>query len=95
MATKLSAVLNKVSMTQIPENALLHGVVKELEGRECFKDTDEDLGERIYTGDVFQAIASEIEQMGESVMRPTDKVIAQIDELAELIDTEYVQIINN
>ena len=95
MASKLSDVLHKVSMIQIPENALLHGVVKELEGRECFKDADEDLNERIYTGDIFQAIASEIEQMGESVMRPSDKVIAQIEELAELIDTEYVQIIKN
>ena len=88
----IKTVLHKVSMTQIPENALLDRVVKELEGRECFKDTDEDLRERIYTGDVFEAILGELGEMEDTPMYPPNKVMEQLAELAELIDTEYVQI---
>ena len=88
----IKTVLHKVSMTQIPENALLDRVVKELEGRECFKDTDEDLRERIYTGDVFEVILGELGEMEDTPMYPPNKVMEQLAELAELIDTEYVQI---
>ena len=88
----IKTVLHKVSMTQIPENALLDRVVKELGGRECFIDTDEDLGERIYTGDVFEAILGEFGEMEDTPMYPSKKVMEQLVELAELVDTEYVQI---
>jgi hypothetical protein len=91
----LKDVLHKVSMTQIPENALVHGVVKALNGAECFKDTDEELGERIYTGDIFESVLSTNEEIPEnSPLKITDKkTLNQLEELAELIDTEYVQII--
>lgn len=80
-------------MIQIPERALLDGVIKQLQGRETFIDTDQDLGERIYSGDVFEAIANELSKMKNSPLYPNKKVVAQINELAKLIDSEYVQII--
>ena len=85
-------VLHKVSMTQIPENALLDRIVRELRGRECFIDTDEDLGERIYSGDVFETILNEFGEMEDTPMYPPKKVMKQLVELRDLIDTEYVQI---
>lgn len=88
----IKTVLHKVSMTQIPENALLDRVVNELRGREAFIDADTDLGERIYNGDVFEAILGELGEMEDTPMYPQKKVMEQLAELAELIDTEYVQI---
>lgn len=90
----LSTVLSEVRMIQIPENALLDAVVKHLKGREAFKDTESDLDERIYTGDVFEAIASEYAEVrGKGIPDQYQKVLDQLDELATLIDTEYVQIV--
>lgn len=84
----LKSVLHKVTITQIPENALLDSVIKELNGREMFIDADDTLGERMYAGDVFEAIASELAETDNYSL----KLMAQLDELAMLIDTEYVQI---
>jgi hypothetical protein len=92
MATNLSSVLNKVSMTQIPEDALLHRVVKELEGREVFTDTAIDLGEQIYSGDVFSQILGELAELEGTSMYPQKKVMEQLNELNELIDTDYIQV---
>ena len=90
--SNIKTVLRPVSMIQIPENALLDRVVRELRGRECFIDTDEDLGERIYNGDVFEAILGEFGEMEDTPMYPPKKVMEQLLELAELIDSDYVQI---
>lgn len=88
----IKSVLTKVTITQIPENALLDRVVRELKGREMFVDTDEDLGERIYSGDVFEAILGEFGELEDTPMYPQKKVMEQLEELAELIDTDYIQI---
>lgn len=89
----LSGVFNKVSMIQIPENALLHEVVEELSGREMFNDTDEDLGERIYSGDVFSQILEEILQREDTGFSPVpQKVIDQLNFLSQVCDAEYIQI---
>lgn len=93
--SKLKSVINKVNMLQIPENALVHGVVKSLEGRESFRDTDSDLNERIYTGDIFVAILGENDQIHdeEHPMKLDKKTVAQLEELATLCNKhEYVQI---
>ena len=90
--SNIKSVFNKISIIQIPENALLDGVVKLLSGRESFIDADLDLRERIYTGDIFEAIAGELAEMKDSMLYPIKKVVDQIDELAELIDSDYVQI---
>lgn len=90
--SNIKSVLNKLSICQIPENALLDGVVRQLRGRESFIDADEDLGERIYSGDIFEAISCELAEMKGSPLYPNKKVIDQIDELAKLIFSDYVQI---
>ena len=52
----LSEVLNPVSMVQIPENALLHDVVKLMEDRELFANPNNESTEKIYTGSIFSDI---------------------------------------
>ena len=89
---KISKVFTQATITQIPENAILDWVVKELRGREMFKDTDESLGERIYGGDVFEAILCEYAELEGTPMYPQAKYMKHLDELAQMIDTDYVQI---
>jgi hypothetical protein len=86
-------VFRTVTITQIPENALLDKIVKELRGREMFIDTDVDFDERIYSGDIFEAILGEYGELEDSPMYPQEKVMKQLDELAQMVDTEYVQIV--
>jgi hypothetical protein len=91
--SNIKTVLNKVSMMQIPENALLHGVVQALDGRQVFRDADNSLDEHIFNGDIFAAILGEQSEMGGSPFRIKDKkTLDQLEELAELIDTDYVMI---
>lgn len=91
--SKLKTVLNKVSMIQIPENAILDGIIRELEGREAFRDTDGSLNERIFEGSVFEQILGEQGEMGANPLRIKEKkVLQQLEELAELVDSDYVQI---
>lgn len=83
-----------VSMTQIPHTYFLQGVLKQLNGRECFLDTDNDLNETIYSGDIFEAILSEQEEMKGIILEEKNKdVLEQLEYLAKNISTEYVQII--
>ncbi len=88
--------MHKVSMIQISENALVHGVVKALSGRESFVDTDNSLNERIYTGEIFEAILGENAEIPDGhFMKITDKkTLDQLEELAKYCDAEYVQITN-
>lgn len=90
--SKLSRVITKWSIILIPENAILDRIVRELRGREMFVDADEDTGERIYSGDVFEAILNEFGEMEDTPMYPPKNVMEQLVELRDLIDTEYVQI---
>ena len=85
-----------VSCTDIPRVSLLKGVLEELEGRELMVDTDEDTQEKLYSGDVFEAIASEWEELNENhkqIFRISKSMIDQVNNLAEIIDTELVRII--
>jgi len=90
----LKDVMHGIKMVQIPENALIHGVVKALEGRESFRDADPDLNECIYTGDIFEAILGENAQIDNgSVMKLHKKTETQLEELATLCGKyEYVQV---
>jgi hypothetical protein len=93
---ELSTVLHKVSMIQIPENGLLHGVIKELSGREMFNDADHDNTERIYSGDIFGQILEETLQREDTGFSPvSQKVIDQLNYLNQMCDAEYVQITNS
>jgi hypothetical protein len=84
---------NVVSMTQIPESYLTKETLKALNGREAFSDTDQDLDEKIYTGDIFEAIFCEEMENGGSPFRIRDEAtLLQLEELAREVTTEYVQI---
>lgn len=83
-----------VSVTDIPKSSLLPGVLKELRGREMMTDTEFDLDEKLYSGDVFEAISGELAEMEESPLYPSQDVVDQIDNLAEIIETELVRIIS-
>ena len=89
---ELSRYLNKVTTTQIPQTALSEWVVRQLQGREMFEDTDTDLGERIYSGDVFEAILCEYAELEDTPLYPQVENMKQLDELSQMVDTEYVQI---
>ena len=82
-----------VSVTDIPRVSLSKGVLKLLAGREMFVDVDEDLEETIFSGDVFEAIAGELAEMEGSPILPPQEVIDEIDNLAEVIETELIRII--
>lgn len=87
-----------VSCTDIPNNVLLKGVLEELRGREIMEDLEYD--EQLYSGDVFEAIASEWAELIEAdenhkqIFRITQEMIDQVDNLAEVIETELVRIVN-
>jgi hypothetical protein len=83
-----------VSVTDIPKQCLLPGVLKELNGREMMTDTEFDLDEKLYSGDVFEAMAGELAEMDKDyILYPSQEVVDQIDNLAEIIETELVRII--
>lgn len=84
---------NVVKMTQIPESYLTKELLKALRGRELFCDTDAELDEKIYSGDVFEAIFEEEGENGGSPFRIKDEAtLAQIEKLSIEIKTEYIQI---
>lgn len=88
-----------ISVTDIPKDSLLPGVLKELEGRELMVDTDDEFNEKLYSGDVFEAIAcewAELIQTDENhrqIFRISQEMIDQVDNLAEIIETELVRIV--
>ena len=96
MFTKES--FEKVSCTDIPNNVLLKGVLEELRGREIMEDIEYD--EQLYSGDVFEAIASEWAELIEAdenhkqIFKITQEMIDQVDNLAEVIETELIRIVN-
>ena len=81
-----------ISVTEIPKDSLLKGVIKLLEGREMYVDADDSIQEKIYSGDIFETIAGELEEMGGSFLLTSFEVVQQIDNLAEIITTELVRI---
>ena len=90
---QIKTVTTKLTVVSIPENALLHGVVKLLEGREAFKDTDSELDENMYAGHIFEDIAGEQAEIEDGhFMKAPQKVLDQLDALAELVSQDYVLI---
>ena len=84
-------VIGNLSMQTIPRSALLDGVERALRTREQFKDATTNNNEQIFSGSVFEQIASENE---ESVFKLNKKVLDQLNELASLIHADYVLITN-
>jgi hypothetical protein len=92
----LKNALTKASIYQIDENALLDGVVKILDGYEAFSDTS-DLNEKLYMGTVFSDILGE--DFEKKKTHPTQgiqnqKTLAQLNELNNLVNTDYFMVIN-
>jgi hypothetical protein len=96
MFTKES--FEKVSCTDIPNNVLLYGVLKELQGREIMQDIEYD--EQLYSGDVFETIACEWDELIEAdenhkqIFRISQEMIDQVNNLSEIIDTDLIRIVN-
>ena len=84
-----------VSCTDIPRVSLLKGVLQELQGREMMKD--DEFNEQLYSGDVFEAIASEWAELTKDdhlqIFKISQEMIDQVNNLAEIIETELVRII--
>lgn len=93
--SKLNSVITRMTIMTIPKNALLDGVVKLLKKKVAFKDAT-DNNEVIYQGDVFEEIGGELAEqkkfLDACMIYPPEKVINQLDELAKLVDTDYVLI---
>ena len=90
---QIKSVTTELTIASIPENALLDGVVKLLEGRESFRDTDDSLDEKMYAGHVFEDIATEQAQYEDGHMfKASQKVLDQLDALAEFVSHDYVLI---
>jgi len=90
---QIKSVTTELTIASIPENALLDGVVKLLEGREMFKDTDDSLDEKMYAGHVFEDIANEQAQLEDVPMfKQPKEVLDQLDALAEFVSHDYVLI---
>jgi hypothetical protein len=84
METKTKSGFTVIQMVEIPENNLSKRILRELSGRENFIDADNDIGEQIFAGTVFDDIAGEQAEMPEnSPLRLSDVDLARIDELAE------------
>ena len=87
-----------VSVTDIHRDSLLPRVLEELRGRETMEDVE--FNEQLYCGDVFETIASELAELlkadvnNKQIFRITQEVIDQVDNLAEIIETELVRIIS-
>jgi len=83
----MAYITSRLLIAQINEDALPHGIVAEMLGREQFLDTDSSLGERMYSADIFSDI------LHENNIR--DKFVDFLDEIIQEVRTyDYVQIIN-
>jgi hypothetical protein len=80
--------LDTLKMIQIPRASLNKKVLNLLEGKEQFIDTDDELGEKIYSGDVFNEILSENENKLEEEV---EEELLFLSDKCEFIN--YVQVI--
>lgn len=90
---QIKSVTTELTVASIPENVLLDGVIKLLEGREAFSHTDDSLDEKMYAGHVFEDIANEQAQYEDGhIFKESKKVLDQLDVLAEFVSHDYVLI---
>ena len=94
MQTKLG--FEVLRIVDIPSTYFSREILSELSDRESFVDTDEDLGEQIFSADVFEQIACEQEEKKECnclIGILSDADLKVIDDLAEdLGEFELVRI---
>lgn len=83
MESKTKSGFTVIQVVEIPVSYLRKGVLKELSGRELYRDTDDEIEETIYGGSVFEDIACEQAEMKDSPIRMSPEDLAQVEELAE------------
>lgn len=81
----------QMSMATMCTGELHPTILKELDGREQFTDTDDELGEKIYGADVFDAILEEQSETPEEMKLPQD-ILDQL-ELLSLMTANYSYIL--
>jgi hypothetical protein len=95
MKTTTKLGFDVLQFVDIPRDYLRPRVLRELQGREVFVDTDECIDEKFYYASVFSDIASEQAQMGSGIIALSDEDLLQIDSLSiDIRDVQYVRIIN-
>jgi hypothetical protein len=83
MEAKTKSGFSVIQVVEIPVSYLRKGVLKELSGRELYKDTDDEIDEAIYDASIFETIACEQSEMKDSPIRMNPEDLAQVEELAE------------
>lgn len=84
MEAKTKSGFSVIQVVEIPVSYLRKGVLKELSGRGIYIDTDEELNEEIYSGDIFEQIAGEQAEIPEnSPLKMSTEDLKQVEELAE------------
>ena len=90
--------VDKINVIQIPKSQLSQALVDELNGREVFADTDNQLGELMYCSDVFEAILGEQYEYFDKqklirVGQDSQKLVDELMVLNEIcIDSQYVML---
>lgn len=89
----LKDLITSLSVQSICEDVLVHGIVKAMQGREMFTDTDDELDEKMYAGHVFEDLLTEQAEMPDN-MKPKllPKEMEQLEELAKIVNADYVLI---
>lgn len=86
---KYSDIADKMRILQIPNNAIIEGVILKMLGKEEFIDTT-DNGDLIYSGSIFDDI------LNEKSFELSDKVLTQLTELSILSKKyQYIMVIDN
>lgn len=93
VVSPLVAGIRTLTFTQIPRSSVSAGVLKALRGSEAFIDTDSELDEAIYTGDIFSQIIQANDGMDGSPLAITDEAVLEELNMLNQITTEYVQIV--
>jgi len=84
MEAKTKSGFPVVQMVEIHYTTLSTRLLKELEGRELYIDSDEEINESIYSADIFEQILGEQEEMSnESPLKLDTHSLIQAEKLAE------------
>ncbi len=93
-AVKETKNISTRSITQIPKESLLIGVLALLKGREAFTDATTN-NELIYQGDVFHELVMEANEVEIPILKPSKEIMNQLLMLIQTVTTDYIQIITS
>jgi len=82
-----------LKMVQIPKEYLHTSILRQLDGREVYKDTDTDINDVVYDGTVFETIDCEQAEVPKLLKIPKE-ALKQVAELAKQMGKiDYIQVI--